>query len=255
VVLLCDRLPAQALAIPPSNVLFTGEDLTYNVRYGFINLGQVRIKTISTIHRSSFTVHYTRALINSYPKVPFVDLHATYESMIDSTVHSRQFIGKGKENKSWDYAKYDFDYDKNRVLIELGHRDTVVERRDTLSINTPYHDGLSLFFYARDQLYSGKRMNIPTIVREKKVNTFIDFKPERTSVDVDAVDYPVDAIHFEGKADFVGIFGLTGEFEGWFSNDEARIPILAKMKVIIGSVTLELMEWKREGWKPPRAVG
>ena len=29
--------------------------------------------------------------------------------------------------------------------------------------------------------------------------------------------------------------------------------LLAKMKVIIGSVTVELMQWKRPGWTPPRA--
>jgi hypothetical protein len=48
---------------------------------------------------------------------------------------------------------------------------------------------------------------------------------------------------------------LTGDFEGWFSNDEARVPILAKMKVILGSITIELMRWKRAGWTPPRAEG
>jgi hypothetical protein len=69
------------------------------------------------------------------------------------------------------------------------------------------------------------------------------------------VDYPVDVVHFDGNMDFVGIFGLTGGFEGWFSNDEARVPILAKMKVLIGSVTVELMKWTRPGWNPPRGKG
>ncbi|MEE8115035.1 MAG: DUF3108 domain-containing protein, partial [Nitrososphaerales archaeon] len=81
---------------------------------------------------------------------------------------------------------------------------------------------------------------------------FIDSKKKRSTVETDFVDYPVDVIGFEGRAEFVGIFGMTGDFEGWFSTDEARVPILAKMKVIIGSVTLELMQWKRLGWKPPR---
>jgi hypothetical protein len=62
-------------------------------------------------------------------------------------------------------------------------------------------------------------------------------------------------VGFDGRADFVGIFGLTGGFEGWFSNDEARVPIMAKMKVLIGSVTIELMRWNRPGWTPPRARG
>ena len=87
---------------------------------------------------------------------------------------------------------------------------------------------------------------------QSEVDTYIDFTGERTSVEVDAIEYPVDVIGFEGEANFVGIFGLTGGFEGWFSNDEARVPILAKMKVIIGSVTIELMKWKREGWTPPK---
>jgi hypothetical protein len=66
------------------------------------------------------------------------------------------------------------------------------------------------------------------------------------------VEYPVDVVKFEGVAEFKGIFGLTGEFTGWFSNDDARVPIKANMEVIIGSVTIELMQWKRAGWLPPR---
>jgi hypothetical protein len=138
--------------------------------------------------------------------------------------------------------------------METGSKDSIVQKRDTVEIKTPYNDGLSLFFYAREQLFSGKKMNIPVLVSEKKADTYIDFANKRTTVEIDAVKYPVDVIEFQGEADFVGVFGLTGEFEGWFSNDAARIPILAKMKVILGSVTLELMGWKRPGWQPPRGA-
>ncbi len=203
---------------------------------------------------STFLAYTTKALIDSYPKLPFVDLHATFESLVDSAVFSRAFTGKTKDGNYWDYARYTFDYAKNRIITEVGYRDTVIEKRDTLPISSSYQDGLSLFFYARDQLLSGKKVNVPTIVKEKKVSTYIDFTRQRSSVEVDAIDYPVDVIRLEGTANFVGIFGLTGDFEGWFSNDEARVPILAKMKVILGSVTLELMRWKRAGWIPPKAV-
>jgi hypothetical protein len=30
---------------------------------------------------------------------------------------------------------------------------------------------------------------------------------------------------------------------------------MAKMKVLIGSVTVELMKWNRQGWTPPRGQG
>jgi len=256
VLLICCMMPVLLQAQdPPSRVLVEGEELVYNVRYSFIDLGQIRIKTAGKTRFATYEAFASRALIDSYKGVPFVDLHAVFESTIDTAVFSRCFTGKVKEDSKWDFARYTFEYDQKRVLMEIGQRDTVVSKRETLAVDRAFHDGLSLFFYARDQLYSGRKMNVPVMITEKKVNAYIDFFKERSAVEIDAVDYPVDVIKFEGNAEFVGIFGLTGDFTGWFSNDEARVPILAKMKVIIGSVTIELMRWKRPGWVPPRGQG
>jgi hypothetical protein len=242
-------------ADPPSKVLLEGEELVYNVRYAFFDLGQIRIKILAKSHEGSAVLYSGKALIDSYPRVPFVELHAVFESLIDSNGYSRRFAGRLRQDDFWDFSRYRFEYDKNLVYIEMGGKDTVVVKRDTLSLEgKKFQDGLSLFFQAREQLFSRKGVNIPTLIKEKKVNTFINFLSERTSVEIDAIDYPVDVMKFEGMAEFVGIFGLTGDFSGWFSNDEARVPIMAKMQVILGSVTIELMEWKRAGWTPPRAT-
>jgi hypothetical protein len=240
-------------APPPSHILSEGEELVYNVRYGFFNLGSVRIRTLQRQVSGAEIAYYCKALIDSYPKVPFVDLHATFESTMDTAVFSRLFVGKMKQDDWWSFSRYTFDPARKHAVLETGQKDTVVTKRDTVAVSGAYQDGLSLFFFARDRLYAGKEVDIPCIVTEKKVSTHINFDGRRDGVEIDAVDYPVDVVGFEGSADFVGIFGLTGEFSGWFSNDEARIPILAKMKVIIGSVTIELMQWKRPGWNPPRA--
>ena len=232
-----------------------GEDLIYNVRYGFIDLGQVRIKVLNNVPVAGSRAFRCKALIDSYAKVPFVDLHAVFESTVDTAIFSREFLGKSKEGNVWSFARYNFDYGAHRVFIESGQQDTIIAKRDTLQVHERSQDGLSLFYYARDLLFSGKNVTIPVIVTEKKVNARIDFSYKRTTAEVDAIDYPVDVLEFEGSADFVGIFGLTGDFTGWFSNDAARVPILAKMKVIIGSVTIELMQWKKAGWTPPRAKG
>ncbi len=230
-----------------------GEELVYNVRYGFIDLGQVRIKAGKTVREQGHTYFQGEAVIQSYQGVPFVDLHAIYQSSFDSLGFSRHFLGKSREDESWSFSEYFFQYDSSRVIMEMGSTDHVVERRDTMNLETNYHDGLSLFFYAREKLFSGKKLTIPTLVKEKKGTTLIDFRVERGVVESDFIDYPVDVIGFDGTAQFVGIFGLTGDFEGWFSNDSARVPIKANMKVIIGSVTIELVSWKREGWEPPKS--
>jgi len=246
---------AQPSTAPPSRVMVEGEDLVYNVRYAFIDLGQVRIRNYGRQKDVSFHAYKTFANIDSYKGVPFVDLHATFESLIDSSSYSRAFTGKVKQDALWDFARYHFEYDKNLVIMDIGHRDTVVSKRETLDVKGPQQDGLSLFFFAREHLFDRKKVHVPAVVTEKAVNAFITFTDEREEVEVDAIDYPVDVMRFEGNLDFIGIFGLSGEFEGWFSNDEARIPILAKMKVLIGSVTIELMSWKRQGWVPPKGKG
>ncbi len=257
IVLLSFFLSSQSLRAQTAGPMafVEGEELVYNVRYTFINLGQVRIRTVGRMNADGHQAVFTKAFIDSYKGVPFVDLHAVFESTIDSAVFSRHFMGKVKQDAAWDFSRYHFEYDRNRVIMERGEQDTVVSKKDTTDVNGPYQDGLSLFFYARDQLFSGKRVAVPTLIKEQKSTTHIDFGNASSSVEVDAVEYPIDVVHFDGKMDFVGIFGLTGGFEGWFSNDSARVPILAKMKVLIGSVTIELMEWKRPGWNPPKAKG
>jgi hypothetical protein len=244
--------PAQPLSVPPSRELMVGEELVYNVSYAFLDLGQIRIKTESRVEADGRLCYFSRAYIDSYKGVPLVDLHAVFESLMDPDVFSRRFMGKVKQDDWWDFNRYVFDYERNRVFIDSGQKDTLVSRRDTADVQTPYQDGLSLFFRARHDLFLGKAAVIPTMVKEKKVQTAINFGNTRESVEIDAVKYPVDVVEFDGTMEFVGIFGLTGEFEGWFSNDEARVPIKAKMRVLIGSVSVELMRWNRAGWIPPK---
>lgn len=95
-------------------------------------------------------------------------------------------------------------------------------------------------------------VTLPTFIKEQKEITIINFYNEVQDVSIDAVDYDISCYKLDGEAKFVSIFGLTGFFEGWFSADEASIPIVAKMNVIIGNITLELINWKREGWNPPK---
>jgi hypothetical protein len=246
---------AQATEARPT-ALAVGEELVYNVRYSFFDLGQIKIQTVKDTRTREYHAYNGRADIASYASVPFVHVRAVFESVIDSAGFSRWFMGKSQEEENrWDFARYDFDYGSGRVLMEVGMNDSMIARRDTLAVTTPCQDGLSLFFFAREHLFSNHKYTVPTIIKEQNVNTYIDFKNEHETAEIDAVDYPIDVVRFEGTADFVGFYGLTGDFEGWFSNDNARIPITAKLKVIIGSVTVELVSWKRAGWTPPRSKG
>ena len=239
----------------PSGMFFVGERLEYEVSYSIFSLGTVKIEIIDSAQKNGVTVFRAKALMDSYSGVPFVNLHWIFFSEIDPQLYSHYFSGvDNKDTNNVSYSNYSFDYPRNRIIIEEGIRqqqDSAKKTTDTISAT--YQDGLSLFYYARGNVHSNRSENVPTFVSGKKVNTYIDFLNKKTSSEIDAVKYPIETTELEGRADFVGIFGLTGGFSGWFSNDEAAVPIIAKMKVIIGSVRLELIKWNRPGWVPPRA--
>jgi len=243
--------PARAADDQQAPIFEVGEELVYNVRFSFFDLGQIRIRILGEVRTDSSLAYDGNARIDSYPSVPLVDVHAVFESLIDSAVFSRRFVGRSRIDDDWETSIYTFDYPRGAVAMEVFDRDSVLTKQLTMEAREPLQDGLSLFFHARRALFAGRELIVPTVIKEERVLTYLDMRTTRESVEIDAVDYPVDVRHFVGNANFVGFFGLTGDFEGWFSNDAARVPIMAKLKIILGNVTVELMEWKRPGWVPP----
>ncbi len=236
-----------------TGIFQAGEELIYNVSYLSLNIGQVKVKVLEKAQDGGRGSYKAIAIIDSYSGIPFVNLHAIYESAIDDTIFSRWFRSRNKEDSRWYATEYDFNYPARKMFIQKRiWGSTTTDVMDSLALDTIYQDGLSLYYYARQHLRSSRKAFIPTMIREKKVRTIINFSNKHTKAEIEAVTYPVDVIEFDGDAEFVGIFGLTGAFEGWFSNDGARVPILANMKVIIGNVRIELMKWTRQGWSPPR---
>ncbi len=233
--------------------LQVGEELTYVVKYSLIRLGEVRLKIISKETDKGKTIYRAMAFIDSYSGVPFVNLHQIYETKINDDSASIFFRGLVKGEKYTTFTDYIFDYHKSKIFIKKGkvypHQlwlDT------TITAKKKYQDGLSIFYYARLNTGEIKKQDIPCFVNEDKVYTKINYYNKVSDVSIDAVDYDIACVRIDGYTDFVSVFGLTGYFEGWFTNDQAAVPVVAKMKVIIGNITLELIDWKREGWTPPK---
>jgi hypothetical protein len=188
--------------------------------------------------------------------VPFVSINTTFRSVIGDSLQSigfrnRELLG----DTVFKLIEYSFPNKADRVIISE-HIDQQPEyaRVEKLPLEGKlWQDGLSLLFYARAFAHQACAKSIPVLMYFEKATTQIDFGRGRESVDIDAVKYPVRTVKVEGETGFTGIYGLTGGFEGWFSDDSAAVPIRAKMHVLIGSVTVELISWKRSGWGPPRA--
>jgi hypothetical protein len=228
-----------------------GEELVYNVRYGFISLGKITVTITGVKETSNGPLYQATADIASYSGVPFVSLHHIYSTEMNPSFYSMWFQSLEKNKDRWDLMRLHFDYDHMKVLVEEGLIGNE-ELTDTLEIDNYFQDGLSLFYFARGFIGTDENLTIPTLVNKDVVTTDFIFNGERTSRKSKVVDYPVEVIELTGRANFSGVFGMTGAFRGWFSNDYASIPIEAKLRVLIGNVTVELIEWSRSGWTPPK---
>ena len=242
-----------------SKMLEVGEELEYKVSYSFFTIGTIRMKVLGKEERDGRTIYKTSALIDSNPGLDWlVTLHIRFYSEMDGTVYSNKWIEDDSTKKETNYKIFRFDYETKKAYLESGKvlpsGERKAESSDTIAVDASCQDGLSLFYYAREHVHQTTPESVPTLIEKKQERTLINFTNKRTSADADAVDYLVDVVQFDGKADYVGIFGLTGGFRGWFSNDDASVPILARMNVILGSIKIQLMRWNRPGWQPPKYV-
>ena len=230
-----------------------GEELTYVVSYTFIKLGEIKLIVKGKKEIMGKIYYNTVAYINSYSGIPFVSLHQIYESKINQNYASDFFRGIVKHDEYLTFTEYYFDYKNSKTKIKKGKVNPHQLWTDsTAGLNQQMQDGLSVFYYARMNLGTRKSVNVPCFVNEKYVTTTINFYTDIQKAEIDASDYDISCLRLDGRMDFISIYGLTGYFEGWFSNDEASIPIVAKMQVFLGNVKLELKQWKREGWNPPK---
>jgi len=243
-----------------ADFLQVGEQLTYEVSWWFVKLGTIRTKVLSQQGGGGDRHYSAIAYIDSYSGIPFANLHAIFETTMDKECFSDSFVAREQDGAKWKITRYRFDRMRNKLFVENGTAESEVsnnvriEKIDTIGIESKSQDGLSLLFFARANVKSGKQYDVPTIIQSSKGNTILNFHGNHTNVEIDAAQYPVDVIEFNGEARFTGVFGLSGPFQGWFSNDAAQIPVKAKMKVILGSVTIELKRWERAGWSPPSYI-
>jgi len=235
-----------------AQVLVPGEELIYSVSYLGIELGTIRLVNEGRHEALGKPAFKCTAYIDSREGIPFLALHVVYESWMEPTaLASLQFVAQNKLDG--EYTKYTFDYDQRRITTATWKDRQKTDER-IFYVQRKYTDGLTILYAARQLLYSKRTAWIPTIVREDTAWTKINFTGRIVPTTIGAVPYPVRTVYFDGLANWTGVYGVTGAFEGWFSDDDARIPIKAKMKLYLGSADIELVGWKRPGWSPPKAT-
>ncbi|MCK6603944.1 MAG: DUF3108 domain-containing protein [Ignavibacteriaceae bacterium] len=240
--------------VPVSSGRFIeGEELYYRVSYLNFTIGELFFKIYSKKNENGRPLYYAKVFMNSNPAIPFVKLNQIYESTFGEPVYSEFFRGIVVTDEDSTFTDYDFNYRQKNVKFRQGsYRKNETWKDQVLPADTFMQDGLSIFYFARNNTGRDFSIRVPCFVNEKKVYTKINFYKKPEPVETETLDYEVSCTRVDGLIEFKSVYGLTGEYEGWFSNDEAAIPVKAELNVILGSVKVELSKWKRPGWSPPK---
>jgi len=236
--------------IPGRVVLAEEEEYFYKVSWSIFTLGTIHIKAFPDCHAEAY--------VDSHEGLPFVDLHSIHFCVMDSLFYSRGCRSMEKRGDQWWGLDYRYDLPGKRIWIdETFQKDPLSppasrNLKDSLKLQTTnFIDGLSIGFFPRRFVKTQQTVVVPTVLYGKLGNTTFYFNQNVVEQDIDALERPVRVVEVQGTTDVEGIFGMTGDFVGWFSDDSLGVPIKGKLKVLLGDVTIELTGWHRKGWNPP----
>lgn len=221
-----------------------GEELFYKVKYSFLTVGTLRFQILKRDTLHGRPVYLCRMHIKS-SGIPFINFDDIYESYIDENVYSHQLQSWEQQSDHILYTRYDMNYRDGKIYMFMEKRfetDTVTVLDSTVALTEPVQDGLSLLFYARANVEKKQGEDVTVFSFNEYRQTFINFTGKLEEVKSRGKD--VMGYYLDGKMKFVGIAGLKEDFKGWFSPEAQHVPLHAKMKVIVGSVRLNLEEWK-----------
>ncbi|MCX6147623.1 MAG: DUF3108 domain-containing protein [Candidatus Kapabacteria bacterium] len=244
-----------SFSIPENNdkLMQHGEYLEYEVSFMGAKIGLIKLNISNKELINEVLAYKVNAIIKSYDQLPFINLCVKCESLVDPSLsYSQKFVSNTKiSDNSWTQQTLNFDY-LNQKYKFTKYKDKKIEFDYNANTQKKWNDGFSLFYLSRKYLNYKKTIKVPTIIDKDTCFTTINFLGKKETVKIENINYPIRTVYFNGLADWEGLYGLKGNFEGWFSDDESAVPILAKMNVYVGKVNIELKKWNRSGWIPPR---
>ena len=238
----------QAFKSSPFN---DGEWLKYKVKWGFIRLGTLEFfqERVQDAHGPVYRV----TMRAKSAKLPFIKIHFVNECLLNALqpVLSDFSIKIGKEAENVTTYRY-HPHSNTVIMTKVLHEEVV--RIDSLSDDDKLYDAVGTFMMIRCLSASERKHVLKNVIDFDVKRTHLDFSDEVESIKVAAFDEKQKGLKYTGMADFEGkaYAGINGPFKGWISTDEAAIPLKTKVKIFLGSITIELEDYRREPEKEPK---
>jgi hypothetical protein len=227
--------PDSFTAVAPGPVGFgAGEKLIFSVQYGLITAGEatLEIRNVATIRdRPCYRIVSDARTNDFFSK--FFEVRDRYESYMDTTeLYSLRYEKHIREGK--------FKRDESVEFDQVAHRATYKDK--IVPIPPRAQDVLSALYYVRTlPLEVGQSISLANHTDKKNYPLLVKVHG-RERVKVDAGEF--DCLVVEPILRGPGIFTQKGRLTVWLTDDERRMPVLMKSKVIIGHVAAVLKSYQ-----------
>lgn len=210
-----------------------GEKLRFDVKYGFVTAGIAEFaipRAVKIAGREVLNVTFTVNSVSTFD--PFYKVRDRYETYIDKEGifpwRFEQHIREGGYSR--DFSAF-FDQRKGSAKTSEG----------SYEIPKYVNDIVSAFYFARTQDFSkmkeGDKIFLENFYKDKVYPLDVVFHGrERVSVAAGTFD----CIILEPLVREGGLFKSEGNLVVWLTDDQCKIPVKVKTKVIIGSIDAEL---------------
>ncbi|MEX0773478.1 MAG: hypothetical protein WEB89_10585, partial [Balneolales bacterium] len=241
-----DKHSSQDLGPPPTvnDILSVREKFTYEVRYGFFNLGTITIETLKDTTYLGQPAHYLFIKIKSNQGIPLVGYkERNYHAIMahnDTTFYGMKFWTDSVHDNIFEETLYDYDYPAQKLYtFEEG------EAVDTLELLTLADSGPSFFYFSRLHAGTDRKVNYPIYINHEKGNVELENYSQIENYSSEAFpDGDVKAVRTRGNADVNGPFGFSGSIDAIFMADDLRIPLEARVRVWVGNVRVRLIDYE-----------
>jgi hypothetical protein len=214
-----------------------GEKLTFDVNYGFVTAG-IAVMAVPQIKRiSGREAYHVTFEVNSVPSFDmFYKVRDRYETYIDVEGlfpwRFEQHIREGGYTR--DFSAF-FDQRKGKAKTSEG------EYEIPLYVN----DIVSAFYYARTLDYSNMKVNdlihLQNFYKDKVYNLDVKYLGKEV-VEVPAGKF--ECIIVEPLVKEGGLFKHEGNIIIWLTDDELKMPVKVRTKVVIGYVEAKLTNYE-----------
>jgi len=215
----------------------TGEQLTYDVKFGAIKVGSARLAVLGITPIRDRSAWHIRFDISG--GTFFYQVNDAYESWMDvTTLNSLRF--RQDQDQGARERERIFEIFPERAVFQ----ETWKQHREVASVREPLDDGSFLYFIRTVPLEVGRTYSF---------NRY--FKPDRNPVIIrvlrrERIQVPAgtfNTIVIQPIIKTRGIFAEGGQAELWMTDDEDRMMVQMKSRMSVGSLSLFLRSYRRNG--------